>query len=110
MKKELKITPKRQNTEGAEEAQQAETFANSIIKNMRSTENKGNKKRVNFDMPTYLFDMMMEKADRRGDSMRNYFVNLVRKDVEDGLSQEPQGFISKTPQYKIGENPDGIPF
>jgi Zn-dependent oligopeptidase len=78
MKKELKITPKRQNTEGS---LQAETFANNILTNLRSTENKGDKKRINFDMPAYLFEMMMEKADKKGDSMRNYFVNLVRKDL-----------------------------
>jgi hypothetical protein len=76
--KELKVTPKKQNTEGSS---QAEVLANNIIKNLRSTEKKGDKKRINFDMPTYLFEMMMEKADKKGDSMRNYFVNLVRKDV-----------------------------
>lgn len=78
MAKELKVTPKKQNTEGAS---QAEVFSNNIIKNLRSTEKKGDKKRINFDMPTYLFEMMMEKVGKKGDSMRNYFVNLVRKDM-----------------------------
>jgi hypothetical protein len=107
MKKELKITPKKQNTEGVE---QAETFANTIIKNLRSTESKGSKKRVNFDMPTYLYEMMMEKADKRGDSMRNYFVNLVRKDVEDVTERGFQNFIESDFKYTSKTDPNGIPF
>jgi hypothetical protein len=109
MKKELKITPKKQNTEGVE---QAEMFANTIIKNLRSTENKGNKKRVNFDMPTYLYDLMMEKADKRGDSMRNYFVNLVRKDVEEIHERVVEKSVSKVEEepFVYVMPADGIPF
>jgi hypothetical protein len=87
MKKELKITPKKQimpkEVEEIPQIQEAEAFADKILINMRSTENVGTTKRVNFDMPTYLFDLMNDKVKRKGYSIKNYLTTLVRKDLGD---------------------------
>ena len=63
------------------QVQNAEDFAQKIITKMRSTENVGTTKRVNFDMPTYLFDMMNDKVKLKGYSIKNYLTGLVRKDL-----------------------------
>ena len=34
-------------------------------------------------MPMYLYEIMKEKMELKGDTMRNYMVSLVRKDVND---------------------------
>ncbi len=84
MKKDLKITPKKsilKTEEGTPQIQDAEDFAQKIITKMRSTENVGTTKRVNFDMPTYLFDMMNDKVKLKGYSIKNYLTGLVRKDM-----------------------------
>ena len=88
MKKELKITPKKENLVRPVETetpdiQEAEAFADKIITKMRSTENVGSTKRVNFDMPTYLFDLMNSKVKIKGYSIKNYLTGLVRKDLGD---------------------------
>ena len=84
MKKDLKITPKKSIVkieEDTPQIQNAEDFAQKIITKMRSTENVGTTKRVNFDMPTYLFDMMNDKVKLKGYSIKNYLTGLVRKDM-----------------------------
>ena len=85
MKKELKIIPKKQiaATEPIiiPEVQNAEAFAEKILTQMRSVEGKGNTKRVNFDMPIYLFDLMENKVKLKGYSIKNYLTGLVRKDL-----------------------------
>lgn len=88
MKKDIKITPKKQNlirnSEDTPQVQDAEAFAEKILTKMRSTENSGstpNTKRVNFDMPTYLFEMMNDKTKLKGYSIKNYLTGLVRKDL-----------------------------
>ena len=84
MKKDLKITPKKSIVKVEEDMpqiQNAEDFAQKIITKMRSTENVGTTKRVNFDMPTYLFDMMNDKVKLKGYSIKNYLTGLVRKDM-----------------------------
>ena len=84
MKKDLKITPKKsivKTEEDMPQIQNAEDFAQKIITKMRSTENVGTTKRVNFDMPTYLFDLMNDKVKLKGYSIKNYLTGLVRKDM-----------------------------
>jgi hypothetical protein len=87
MKKELKITPKKQITSNdllvMPEVQNAEAFAEKILTQMRSTESVGNTKRVNFDMPIYLFELMEDKVKRKGYTIKNYLTGLVRKDLGD---------------------------
>ena len=85
MKKELKITPKKQNliqtADDTPQVQVAEAFADKILTKMRSTESVGSTKRVNFDMPTYLFELMNDKTKLKGYSIKNYLTGLVRKDL-----------------------------
>jgi hypothetical protein len=87
MKKELKIIPKKQASSiepiDMPEVQNAEAFAEKILTQMRSVEGKGNTKRVNFDMPIYLFDLMEDKVKRKGHTIKNYLTGLVRKDLGD---------------------------
>jgi hypothetical protein len=87
MKKELKIIPKKQVNSiepiDIPEVQNAEAFADKILTQMRSIEGKGSTKRVNFDMPIYLFDLMEGKVKRKGYSIKNYLTGLVRKDLGD---------------------------
>jgi hypothetical protein len=35
------------------------------------------------DMPKYLYDIMKDKMGKKGYSMKNYIVGLVRKDLGD---------------------------
>ena len=91
MKKELKITPKKQNlirNTDTPQVQDAEAFAEKILTKMRSAENEDTAptpptKRVNFDMPTYLFELMNDKTKLKGYSIKNYLTGLVRKDLGD---------------------------
>lgn len=81
MKKELKITPKKQAAEKSVETTQAEAFAEKILTNIHSAEAAGATKRVNFDMPVYLFNMMQDKVKQRGYTIKTYMTGLVRKDL-----------------------------
>ena len=59
------------------------TVADKIISNLRSEEAKGDTQRITVDMPKYLYDMMKDKMETKGHSMKNYIVGLVRRDLGD---------------------------
>jgi predicted DNA binding CopG/RHH family protein len=57
--------------------------ADNIIKEIQAEEKADDKKRINLDMPSYLFDMMEKKLKSKGFSMKGYVVSLIRKDLGD---------------------------
>jgi hypothetical protein len=58
-------------------------IADKIIADMRSTDSQGDTQRITVDMPKYLYDIMKDKMNKKGYSMKTYVVGLVRKDVGD---------------------------
>jgi hypothetical protein len=77
MSKRVEILPKKKASEISAEV------ADIAIKSLRSNENKNKTHRITFDMPMYLYEIMKERMNKKGDTMRNYMVNLIRKDVGD---------------------------
>lgn len=77
MAKRIEILPKKKASEMTSD------IANEVIQTLRGEEQKGKTHRITFDMPMYLHEMMKEKMAQKGDTMRNYMVALVRKDVND---------------------------
>jgi hypothetical protein len=57
--------------------------ADDIIKDLQAEEQADDKKRINLDMPAYLFEMMNRKIKNKGYSMKGYIVALIRKDLGD---------------------------
>ena len=77
MAKRTEILPKKKASEMTLD------LANEAIQSLRVVEKKGKTHRITFDMPMYLYEIMKEKMEQKGDTMRNYMVSLVRKDVND---------------------------
>ena len=74
MSKDFKITTRKS---------QSVKEADNIIKEIQAEEKADDKKRINLDMPSYLFDMMNKKIKSKGFTMKGYLVSLVRKDLGD---------------------------
>ena len=77
MAKRMEILPKKKASDMTSD------IANDVIHTLRGEDKKGKTHRITFDMPLYLHEMMKEKMDQKGDTMRNYMVSLVRKDLND---------------------------
>lgn len=60
---------------------QATENADNIINEIKSEETADDKKRINFDLPTYLFNLMEEKRKKHGFTMKGYIATLIRKDL-----------------------------
>jgi hypothetical protein len=72
MSKDFKIaTRKSQNTENADD----------IIKAIQVEDKLDDRKRINFDIPIYLFDLMEKKIKGKGYTMKGYIAALIRKDL-----------------------------
>ncbi len=72
MSKDFQIsTRKSQNTETAD----------NIIKAIQAEDKVEDKKRINFDIPLYLFDLMEKKIKNKGFTMKGYIATLIRKDL-----------------------------
>lgn len=55
--------------------------ADNIIKAIQAEDKVEDKKRINFDIPLYLFDMMEKKIKNKGYTMKGYIAALIRKDL-----------------------------
>ena len=72
MSKDFKIsTRKSQNTEDAD----------NIIKAIQAEDKVEDRKRINFDIPSYLFELMEKKLKTKGYTMKGYIAALIRKDL-----------------------------
>ena len=72
MSKDFKIsTRKSQNTENAD----------NIIKAIQAEDKIEDRKRINFDIPLYLFELMEKKLKGKGFTMKGYIAALIRKDL-----------------------------
>jgi hypothetical protein len=72
MSKDFKIsTRKSQNTENAD----------NIIKAIQEEDKIDDRKRINFDIPLYLFELMERKIKGKGYTMKGYIAALIRKDL-----------------------------
>lgn len=77
MQKRVEILPKKKASEMTSDV------ADEAIKSLRGEEKKGKTHRITFDMPMYLYEIMKEKMEQKGDTMRNFMVTLIRKEVGD---------------------------
>jgi hypothetical protein len=55
--------------------------ADNIIKAIQEEDKIDDRKRINFDIPLYLFEMMEKKIKGKGYTMKGYIAALIRKDL-----------------------------
>jgi hypothetical protein len=73
MSKDFKIATRK--------SQKTEEKADDIIKAIQAEDKLDDRKRINFDIPLYLFDLMEKKIKGRGYTMKGYIAALIRKDL-----------------------------
>jgi hypothetical protein len=58
-----------------------EEIINAQKRKEKLADSEGDVHRVNFNMPKYLYELSREKTTKKGMTLTNYILSLVRKDL-----------------------------
>lgn len=77
-----RFAPKVENkTSTKKEVDAVEEIINAQKRKEKMQEAEGEVHRVNFNMPKYLYELSREKTVKKGMTLTNYILGLVRKDL-----------------------------
>jgi hypothetical protein len=74
-----RFAPKEENN--APKPDVVETIIKEQKRKEKMEESEGDIHRVNFNMPKYLYELSREKTVKKGMTLTNYLLSLVRKDL-----------------------------
>jgi hypothetical protein len=70
--------PKQETTQQPDVVEQ---IINQQKRKEKMQESEGDIHRVNFNMPKYLYELSREKTTKKGMTLTNYILGLIRKDL-----------------------------